>query len=300
MPIENKTVIVIGGPTGSGKTTLAIQLAKHFNCSIISADARQIFRELKIGSAAPNEEELKLAPHFFVGDRSVSKPFNAGIFEQEAIELLNNLFIQNNIQVVCGGSGLYINALLNGMDEMPETPKEIRDSLNLKLKEEGLEVLRTELIAKDPSFASQADLDNPQRIIRALEIINATGQPYSSFRKKRVKERNFKTYYFATDVNREELYNSINIRTLKMIENGWLAETEALLPYRHLNALQTVGYKELFQHLDGKINLDEAIALIQQNTRRYAKRQVTWLKNQAPAIWINPANGLDEILKKLD
>jgi tRNA dimethylallyltransferase len=190
--------------------------------------------------------------------------------------------------------------LLNGMDEMPAIPKEIRDSLNKRWKEDGLMQLRAELIAKDPSFAAQADLDNPQRIIRALEIINATGQPYSSFRRKTVKERNFKTYYFATNVNRENLYNNINLRTLKMIEHDWLEETKAVLPYRHLNALQTVGYKELFQHLDGKISLDEAIALIQQNTRRYAKRQVTWLKNQAPAIWINPANGLEEILKKLD
>jgi tRNA dimethylallyltransferase len=300
MPIENRKLIVIGGPTGSGKTKLAIQLAKHFNCSIISADARQVFHELKIGSAAPNEEELKQAPHFFVGDRSVSQPFNAGIFEQEAIALLDELFNQNNIQIVCGGAGLYINAFLNGMDEMPAIPKEIRDSLNKRWKEDGLMQLRAELIAKDPSFAAQADLDNPQRIIRALEIINATGQPYSSFRRKTVKERNFKTYYFATNVNRENLYNNINLRTLKMIEHDWLEETKAVLPYRHLNALQTVGYKELFQHLDGKISLDEAIALIQQNTRRYAKRQVTWLKNQAPAIWINPANGLEEILKKLD
>lgn len=300
MPIENRTVIVIGGPTGSGKTKLAIELAKHFNCSIISADARQVFSELKIGSAAPNEEELKQAPHFFVGDRAISQPFNAGIFEQEAIALLDNLFVQNNIQIVCGGAGLYINALLNGMDVMPEIPIEIRDSLNKRWKEEGLMELRAELIANDPLFAAQADLDNPQRIIRALEIINATEQPYSSFRKKTVKERNFKTYYFATDVKREDLYSNINMRTLKMMEHGWLEETEALLPYRHLNALQTVGYKELFQHLDGKISLDEAISLIQQNTRRYAKRQVTWLKNQAPAIWVNPANGLEEILKKLN
>jgi tRNA dimethylallyltransferase len=296
---ENK-LIVIGGPTGSGKTALAIQLAKHFNCSIISADARQVFRELKIGSAAPNEEELKQAPHFFVGDRTVSQSFNAGMFEQEAIALLDNLLIQNNIQIVCGGSGLYINALLNGMDEMPYIPKEIRDSLNKRWKEEGLVDLRAEVIAKDPSFASQADLDNPQRIIRALEIIYATGQPYSSLRKKTVKERNFKTYYFATDVNREELYNNINKRTLKMMEHGWLAETEALLPYRHLNALQTVGYKELFQHLDGITSLDEAIALIQQNTRRYAKRQFTWLRNQAPATWIHPKFGLKEILQKVN
>ncbi len=295
---ENK-LIVIGGPTGSGKTKLAIQLAKHFECSIISADARQVFRELKIGSAAPNEEELIQAPHFFIGDRSIHQPFNAGMFEQEAITLLDNLFTQNNIQVVCGGSGLYINALLNGMDEMPDIPIEIREVLNSRWKENGLLELKEELIQKDPEFAATVDLENPQRIIRALEIITTTGKPFSSFRKKSPKQRNFTAYYFATDVKREELYNNINMRTLKMMENGWLAETASLLPYQHLNALQTVGYKELFQCLDKKINLEEAISLIQQNTRRYAKRQVTWLRNQAPATWIDPEFGLKEILKKI-
>jgi len=296
---EPHQLIVIGGPTGSGKTKLALQLATHFNCSILSADARQVFQELKIGSAAPSEEELKQAKHYFVGDRSIHQPFNAGMFEQEALVLLDKLFQENNTQLVCGGSGLYINALLNGMDEMPEIPAEIRETLNLRWKTEGLPALTVELKQKDAVFAAQVDLENPQRIIRALEIITATGRPYSSFRKKTKKVRNFKVSYFATDVKREELYRNINHRTLQMMENGWLAETEALLSYKHLNALQTVGYKELFHYFEGKYSLDEAIALIQQNTRRYAKRQVTWLKNQAAVQWIHPEMDVLEILKKI-
>ena len=295
---KKNLLIVISGPTGSGKTSLSIRLAQALNCSIISADSRQVFKEMRIGSAAPDETQLQQAPHYFIGSKHIQEPFNAGIFEQEAIETLARLFKENPTQIVCGGTGLYIEALLNGFDELPESDPEIRQELNSIYTHSGLEALQIELQHLDPVYYAQVDIHNPQRIMRAIEVIRKTGLPYSSLRKKKMAERDFKVVYLATDLVRETLYANINARTEKMIEQGWLKEAEELYPHRKLNALQTVGYKELFAYFDGEISLDRAIELIQQNTRRYAKRQLTWLRNKQEIHWVNPRTEAEEIIQK--
>ena len=295
---KKNLLIVISGPTGSGKTDLSIRLAQALNCSIVSADSRQVFKEMRIGSAAPDETQLKQVPHYFIGSKHIQDPFNAGIFEQEALEILSILFKENPIQIVCGGTGLYIDALLNGFDELPESDPEIRQELDSIFSHSGIEALQTELQHLDPVYYAQVDIHNPQRIMRALEVIRKTGLPYSSLRKKKMADRDFQVVYFATDLARETLYANINVRTEKMIEQGWLKEAEQLYPHRNLNALQTVGYKELFAYIDGEINLERAIELIQQNTRRYAKRQLTWLRNKQEIHWINPQTEAEAILKQ--
>lgn len=296
--IQKPQLIVISGPTGSGKTDLSIRLAQTLKCSIVSADSRQVFKEMQIGSAAPDETQLQQVPHYFIGSKHVHDSFNAGIFEQEAIETLATLFKENPTQIVCGGTGLYIDALLNGFDELPESDPEIRQELDSIFTHSGIEALQIELQNLDPVYYAQVDIHNPQRIMRALEVIRKTGLPYSSLRKKKMAERDFKVVYLATDLVRETLYANINARTEKMIEQGWLKEAEELYPHRKLNALQTVGYKELFAYFDGEISLDRAIELIQQNTRRYAKRQLTWLRNKQEIHWINPQTEAEELIGK--
>jgi tRNA dimethylallyltransferase len=296
--IQKPKLIVISGPTGSGKTYLSIRLAQALNCSIVSADSRQVFKEMRIGSAAPEEAQLLQVPHYFIGSKSIHDPFNAGIFEQEALETLGTLFKENPTQIVCGGTGLYIEALLNGFDELPESDPEIRKELDTIFTHSGLETLQIELQHSDPLYYAQVDIHNPQRIMRALEVIRKTGLPYSSLRQKKKAERDFQVIYFATDLARQTLYANINARTEKMIEQGWLKEAEELYPYRNLNALQTVGYKELFAYFDGEISLERAIELIQQNTRRYAKRQLTWLRNKQEIHWINPQTEAKTLLEK--
>jgi len=297
---QKPQLIVISGPTGSGKTSLSIRLAQALNCSILSADSRQVFKEMRIGSAAPEESQLNEVPHYFIGSKRIQDPFNAGIFEQEALETLATLFKENPIQIVCGGTGLYIDALLNGFDELPESDPEIRKELDIMFTHSGIEALQIELQNLDPVYYSQVDIHNPQRIMRALEVIRKTGLPYSSLRKKKMAERDFTVVYLATDLVRETLYANINARTEKMIEQGWLKEAEELYPHRKLNALQTVGYKELFAYFDGEISLDRAIELIQQNTRRYAKRQLTWLRNKQEIQWINPQTEAESLIKQFD
>jgi len=297
---QKPQLIVISGPTGSGKTSLSIRLAQALNCSILSADSRQVFKEMRIGSAAPEESQLNEVPHYFIGSKRIQDPFNAGIFEQEALETLATLFKENPIQIVCGGTGLYIDALLNGFDELPESDPEIRKELDIIFTHSGIEALQIELQNLDPVYYAQVDIHNPQRIMRALEVIRKTGLPYSSLRKKKMAERDFTVVYLATDLVRETLYANINARTEKMIEQGWLKEAEELYPHRKLNALQTVGYKELFAYFDGEISLDRAIELIQQNTRRYAKRQLTWLRNKQEIYCINPQTEAESIIKQFD
>ena len=296
--IKKHILIVLSGPTGSGKTDLSIRLAQAINCSIVSADSRQVFKEMRIGSAAPDKTQLKQVPHYFIGSKQIQDPFNAGIFEQEAIETLATLFKENPTQIVCGGTGLYIDALLNGFDELPESDPEIRQELDSIFSHSGLEALQIELQNLDPEYYAQVDIHNPQRLMRALEVIRKTGLPYSNLRKKKIAERDFQVVYLATDLVRETLYANINTRTEKMIDQGWLKEAEDLYPHRKLNALQTVGYKELFAYFDGEINLERAIELIQQNTRRYAKRQLTWLRNKQEIHWINPQVEAESLIKQ--
>lgn len=283
-------LIIITGPTASGKTELAIWLAKQLGCDIISADSRQIFKELKIGSAAPSESELQTIPHHFIATHSITEVYNAGKFEFEAIEKLNELFTQKPVQIVCGGSGMYIKALLHGFDELPEVDSAYRLQLKNIFQNEGIHVLQKMLREKDVDYYQQVDVNNPQRIIRALEVIEATGKPFSSFRKGRKVERNFDTLVLSIDLPRKELYERINQRTLHMMKLGWVEECMQLKEFRSLNALQTVGYKEIFDYLDGRVGLDQCISMIQQNTRRFAKRQITYIKNQLQAHFVHPAD----------
>jgi tRNA dimethylallyltransferase len=296
--MSKNLLVVITGPTGSGKTGLSINLAKVLGCSIISADSRQVFKELPIGSAAPTEDEMNGIPHYFIGDRSISEEFNAGIFEKEALSLLEQLFKVNPVQIVCGGTGLYIKALLHGMDDLPKSSPEYRIKLTEQW-EANPESLKTKLKQLDPFYYAEADLSNKQRVIRALEVINASGETYSSLRTKQQKTRDFDTWVLGIDTPRKILYERINARTLLMLKEGWLEEVKKLVPYQDINALRTVGYQELIEHLKGKMSLGDAIALIQQNTRRYAKRQVTWLRHQEKVDWINLEIEIEELILKI-
>jgi tRNA dimethylallyltransferase len=294
---DQPLLIVVAGPTGSGKTAFSLNLSEATGASIISADARQIYRELKIGSAAPAAHELEKVPHYFVGTHGIQETFSAGMFARQARQLLEEkLFHQHPVQIVCGGSGLYIQALLHGMDELPEVDPAIRERLMKTFHAEGLAVLLDELEKKDPEYFSKVDQSNPQRIIRALEIIRSSGIPFSVQLGKKKPERSFRTLILGMDLPRQELYDRINQRTLQMIGQGWIDEARGLIPFKHLNALQTVGYKELFEHFEGKRGLEETIALISQNTRRYAKRQLTWLRNRETLRWIHPESKVEDVL----
>lgn len=280
MNSHSKYLVVIAGPTAVGKTKLAIELAKHFQSVILSADSRQFYQEMTIGTAKPSEEELKEVKHYFINNKHISELFGAGHFEKEAIALLDELFKEHNIVFLVGGSGLYINALLNGVDEFEEVPIEVREQLNSELTEKGLEILQQELKKSDPAYYNTVDLSNAQRVIRALEVCRHTGKPYSSFLKQHQTVRNFIPIKLFIQTDREKLYQRINARVDQMMKDGLLNEVKNLLPYRETNALKTVGYKELFDHLEDKCTLAEAIDKIKQHTRNYAKRQITWFKNQ--------------------
>lgn len=281
-----KKLIIISGPTGSGKTALAINLALQLNTEIISADSRQIYKELPIGTAQPSEAEQAKIKHHLSGFLSVKEDYNAGQFELDALTIVNDLFKDHNYVIVCGGTGLYINALINGFDEIPETNPEIRNALEYRLQTEGLISLQQELQLRDPEYAQIIDLSNPQRIIRALEVCIETGRPYSIFRLGKKASRDFGYIYYALQPDRVELYNRINIRVDKMIESGLINEAEKMLPYRSYNALKTVGYSELFQYFDKTITYEVAIDKIKQHTRNYAKRQMTWLRKQQDIIFL--------------
>ena len=296
--MSKRFLLVITGPTGSGKTALSIELAKQLGCSIVSADSRQTFKEIPIGSAAPSSKEMEGVPHYFIGSKSISEEFNAGKFEKEALSLLDKLFEENSIQIVCGGTGLYIKALLHGMDDLPKSSPEMRAELDLQWHINS-EVLLTELNELDPEYCRSADLSNKQRVIRAIEVIRISGKKYSELRTKLEKKRDFEFRILAIDIPRETLYERINARTISMMNCGWLEEAKAVLPFRDCNALRTVGYQELFAFLDGKMTLEEAIALIQQNTRRYSKRQITWIRHQENVEWINSTLNLLELAENL-
>ncbi len=276
----NTYLVVIAGPTAVGKTKLAIELAKHYKSVILSADSRQFYKEMSIGTAKPTEEELSAVKHYFINNKTVSELFGAGHFEKEAITLLEQLFKEHQIIFVVGGSGLYINALLHGVDEFNEVPIEVREQLNNELEQKGLNALQEELKERDPIYYNKVDIHNAQRVIRALEISRFTGKPYSSFLKHDQTQRSFSTINLLINTDRELLYDRINKRVDQMMADGLMNEVRSLIPYRNANALKTVGYKELFDHLDGKCTLEEAISKIKQHTRNYAKRQLTWFKNQ--------------------
>jgi len=280
MKIEqpSKILKVIVGPTASGKTDYSIELAKQYNSPIISCDSRQIYKELKIGTAPPSEEQLAQIKHYFIFSHSIFDFYTAGKYELEALEVINKLFLTHDTLIVVGGSGLYIDALCYGIDDFPDSDMILRDNLMQRLAAEGIESLRNELRLLDPESYETIDKKNPQRIVRALEVCLQTGKKFSSFKSSSSKQRNFTIERTIIERPREELYDRINLRVDKMIESGLIDEAKELHKFKDLPALKTVGYKELFDYFEGKTSLNEAIDLIKRNTRRYAKRQITWFK----------------------
>lgn len=294
-----KNLIVIAGPTAVGKTALSVELARHFGCPVISADSRQFFKEMSIGTAKPTAAEMQKVPHYFVDHISIHDTYNVGQYEREAITTIEQLFEKHNELILVGGSGLYINAVLNGVDEFEEIAPEIRENLNQTYQAQGLAWLQEKLLELDPVYYQQVDLNNPQRLIRALEVCIHNGKPYSSFRTKEKKTRPFNTIPILINTEREVLYDRINRRVDQMMANDLLEEVKHLYPHKQLNALNTVGYKELFDFLDHKNTLEEAVNLIKQNTRRYAKRQLTWFNNQGDYETFDP-NDLEKLKAYLD
>jgi tRNA dimethylallyltransferase len=275
-----KTLIIIAGPTAVGKTALSIKLAGFYQCPVISADSRQFFKEMSIGTAKPTVEEMQDIQHYFIDHISIHDTYNVGQYEREAIEKIEYLFKEHDTLLLVGGSGLYINAVLNGVDEFDEIPSSIREKIIQNYLDKGLSFLQEELKKYDEVYYNQVDLNNPQRIMRALEVCSHTQKPYSSFRKKEKKERSFNAVNLLITAERETLYRRINKRVDIMMEQGLLDEVKKLYPYKQLNALNTVGYKELFDFIEGKQSLEEAVNMIKQNTRRFAKRQLTWFNHQ--------------------
>jgi tRNA dimethylallyltransferase len=296
---KRRDLVVVAGPTAVGKTDLCVRLAKKYQTVVVSADSRQFYKEMSIGTAKPTLEERDNVIHFFVDNISVDDEMNAGRYEIEALSLLENLFFKHEIIILTGGSGLYIKAVCEGFDDLPEVDPEIRNQLNKRLDEIGLQELAKELVTKDPDYAQNVDLKNPQRVIRALEVIKGTGIPFSIFRKGTIKQRNFNIIKVGLERNREELYKRIDMRMDLMIGAGLFEEAENLIPYRNHNALQTVGYKEIYDYLDGKYEIEEAIRLLKRNTRRYAKRQLTWFKKDNMFKWFHPSRE-DEIIKYIE
>ncbi|MCH4824207.1 tRNA (adenosine(37)-N6)-dimethylallyltransferase MiaA [Gramella lutea] len=281
----NNNLINIVGPTAIGKTSLSIRIAQHFNTEIISADSRQFFKEMKIGTAVPEKEELASVKHHFIQHISVKDNYSVGDFERDAILKLSELYNSHNTVVMVGGSGLYTKAVTEGLDNFPKVDPEIRKNLNEHLENDGIDWLQQKLFALDPEYYKTADVQNPHRLIRALEICISTGKPFSSFLDQEKPQRNFETISIGLTADRELIYDRINRRVDLMIENGLLEEAKELYPNRHLNALNTVGYKELFQYFDGEINLETAISEIKKNTRRFAKRQLTWFRKDESIKW---------------
>lgn len=294
--ILSKRLIVILGPTASGKTTLSIALAKHLNTEIISADSRQFYREMAIGTAKPSDEEQDGVKHHFIDSHSIEEVFSAGEFEQAALGVLDTIFKTNDDAICVGGSGMYIDALCEGLDDIPRDLT-IRTELNSFVQENGLETLKEELKNKDREFYNQIDLNNPQRLIRAIEVIRITGKKYSELRRKQHKKRPFEIVKFGISHDREILYDRINRRVDIMVQEGLFLEVESLIKHRGHNALNTVGYKEIFDYLDGKFTKEEAIELIKRNTRRYAKRQLTWFRKDPSIIWLDEGQDVMKMLK---
>ncbi len=281
-------LIVITGPTAVGKTELCMELAQWLNIPIINADSRQMFRELKIGTAAPTDKQLQQVRHYFVGNLSISDYYSASMYEQDVNKLLAELFTTSNYALLTGGSMMYIDAVCNGIDDIPTVDETTRQLMKQRLAEEGLEALVEELKQLDPEHYEVVDRQNPRRVVHALEICHMTGKTYTSFRKAEKKQHPFQIVKIGLNRDRSELYERINLRVDKMIQNGLVDEARNLTSYRHANALNTLGYKELFNYFDGIWNLDEAIERIKGNTRRYARKQLTWFKRDATMRWFHP------------
>jgi tRNA dimethylallyltransferase len=291
--MNNKQLIVIAGPTAVGKTAFTIDLALHFNTEIISADSRQFYKEMNIGTAKPTSQELNTAKHHMIDSLSIAEDYDAGKFSEDAEELLKELFLKFDRVVLVGGSGMYVKALCDGLDSMPEVADDIREELNQSWINGNKEILLKELQENDPEYYDAVDHNNRQRVTRGIEVFRATGRPYSSFRKgdKKKAIKDYSVIKIGLELDREELYKRINERMDQMISDGLFKEAEKLYKHRKLNALQTVGYREIFSFLDGEYDKEEAIRLLKRNSRRYAKRQMTWFKRDEEFIWFNPMDG---------
>jgi tRNA dimethylallyltransferase len=296
----NKALITLSGPTASGKTTLSIRIAKALGAEIFSCDSRQFYKEMSIGTAVPSEMELKEVPHHFIQHKSVQSPYSVGQFEADAMDALTQYFEKQDFAVLVGGSGLYMHAVVEGIDKFPEVPEEIRIALGERLETNGLEDLQNELQTLDPDHYQKMDIQNPSRVLRALGVSLAAGQPYSSFLGQQKAKRPFTVLPLTVDMPRTILYDRINDRVDEMINAGLLQEVESLYPHRDLNALQTVGYQEVFDFFDQKIDFDQAIAQIKQHTRHYAKRQMTWIRRkESNAVQINPTISDEDLVSIL-
>jgi tRNA dimethylallyltransferase len=285
---NKKTVVIIAGPTAAGKTTVAISLAKHFQTEIISADSRQCFKELNIGVARPSEDELRDIPHHFIASHSISEEINAAYFEHYALQKVNELFKKHDVVIMVGGTGLYIKAFCEGLDEIPEIDESVRKNVIAQYEEKGLEWLQEEVKKKDPAFFKVGEIQNPHRMMRALEVVESTGQSIISFRKNKKIKRYFSIIKIGLELPKEELHKNINTRVDKMIAAGLVDEVKSLKESQKFNALQTVGYSEIFEYHDGKASLQNAVEEIKKNTRHYAKRQMTWFKKDKEIKWFLP------------
>ena len=299
MKLANKRLIVISGATAIGKTSLSIKLAKHLNTEIISADSRQFYKELKIGVSPPSKEELASIPHHFIQHLSVKTDYNFGVYESDAMQKINALFQKYNNLILVGGSGLYIDAITKGLDEFPVIDNEIKEEIILNYKKKGIEYLKSELAKKDSAYYKIVDMNNPQRIIRALSVINSSKKTFSYFLTGKNKKRNFRTLHFSIAMERDRLYERINKRVDIMIKDGLVNEVESLMPYKHKNALQTVGYRELFNYFKEKCSLQEVTDRIKQNTRRFAKRQISWFKRDENIQHVNSKDAYNKIIELL-
>ena len=297
MASSDNTLVVITGPTAVGKTALTIELARHYHTPVINADSRQIYRELRIGTAAPSEEQLQQAKHYFVGNKSIHDYYNASMYEQDVLEVLKKEPLDTNI--LSGGSMMYIDAVCNGIDDIPTVREDIREEMKRRYEKEGLEALCEDLRRLDPEHYAIVDRQNYRRVIHALEICYQTGRTYTSFRTQSKKERPFRIVKIGLNRDRDELYNRINARVDAMMEQGLLHEAESLYDQRQLNALNTVGYKEMFDYIDGRWSLDEAVERMKGNTRRYARKQLTWFKRDEEVRWFHP-DQIDEILNYIE
>jgi tRNA dimethylallyltransferase len=295
-----KYLITIVGPTAIGKTSLSITLAQHFNCDIISCDSRQFFKEMQIGTAVPTTEELAGAQHHFIQNKSIFENYTVGDFEKEAIAKLDELFLTNDYVVMVGGSGLYVDAVLKGFDNFPEIEATVREEVTFNYEKLGIQYLQNELEKRDPNYFEVVAKENPQRMMRALEVCIGSGQPYSSFLNKKKNTRNFTPILIGLEAERSVIYDRINQRVDIMMNEGLLAEAKKLFPCKDLNALQTVGYRELFCHFEGEISLEFAIQEIKKNTRRFAKRQLTWFKRNENTKWFDYLMNRNEIIKNIN